>query len=92
MSAKKFRADLEISIKPRNDKILDCLAIEMKNTVAVTEFTFTYYQRKSTVSDFEYLSKTISSFPNLKNLTLRLHLGITKREDSDFSPLIQSIS
>jgi len=64
----------------------------MDNPVAVTEFTFTYYQQKATVTDFEYVSKTISSFPNLKNLTLRLHFGINKREDSDFSSLIQSIS
>ena len=59
----------------------------MDNPVVVTEFTFAYNQPKITESDLEYLSKIISSFPTLKNLTLKLYLGKVKREDSDFSPL-----
>lgn len=64
----------------------------MTNPVAVTEFIFTYNQQKASVSDFEYLSKTISSCLSLKNLTLKLSFGKTKREDADFLSLIQSIS
>jgi len=63
----------------------------MDNPVAVTEFMFTYNQPKGTVSDFEYLSKTISSFPTLKNLTLKLLFGKNIRDDNDFSHFIQSI-
>jgi len=62
----------------------------MNNPVSVTKFT--YNQPEFIVSDFEYVSKAISSFPTLKNLTLKLNFVKDKREDSDFSSLIQSIS
>jgi len=51
-----------------------------------------YSQLKATESDFEYVSKTICSFPALKSLTLNIQFGYNNREDRDFSSLIQSFS